>query len=89
MKYEYRNIDTDIELFKAARAYWTEEHLTKQDIYDILSHKCYTPWEADRAISDYYYVYIYSPKMFQNLVIASCINVLIFVLSYWVGLYWR
>jgi predicted component of type VI protein secretion system len=84
MDYEYRNVDTDIELLKAAKMYW-EEGATKQDVYDMLANKCYTPWEADRALNDYYYIYVNSPNLLKYTIIASCINVIFLVTCYWIG----
>ena len=66
MDYEYRNIDTDVELLKAARMYW-EDHISKTEIYDILANKCYSKWEADRAFTDYYYIYVYSPNLIEKI----------------------
>jgi hypothetical protein len=59
MDYEYRNIDTDIELYNSAKQYWSEQ-ITKQEMYDNLANKLYSKTEADRAISDYYYIHVYS-----------------------------
>jgi hypothetical protein len=67
MLYEYRNIDTDIELLNAAKLYWTQ-NLSKQDVYDILANKCYSQWEADKAIDDYYYVHIWSQNLTYYLI---------------------
>jgi hypothetical protein len=88
MDYEYRNIDTDIELLKAARMYW-EEGVTKQDVYDTLANKCYTPWEADRAMSDYYYIYIKSPNTLKYLIIFACVNIIFLVSCYWIGVWFK
>ncbi len=89
MDYEYRNIDTDIELLKAARSYWTQEDLTKQDVYDILSNKLYTQWEAERAINDYYYIYIRSPNLLKYMICFSCIDIIILATCYWINLLWK
>jgi len=86
MDYEYRNIDTDIELLKAARAYWTQEGLTKQDIYDMLANKLYTKWEADRAINDYYHIYIHSPNLLKYIICFSCVNIIFLAVCYWINL---
>ena len=86
MEYEYRNIDTDIELLKAAREYWTKEDFTKQDVYDILANKCYTPWEADRAINDYYYIYVHSPKLLNYTICFSCMSIIFLVICYWIDI---
>jgi hypothetical protein len=82
MEYEYRNIDTDIDLLKAARSYW-EEGTTKQDVYDTLGNKCYSRWEADRAINDYYYIYVNSPNLLKYLIILSCADVIFLTICYW------
>jgi hypothetical protein len=75
MDYDYRNIDTDVELYNAAKQYWSEQ-ITKQEMYDNLANKLYSKTEADRAISDYYYIYIYSNVLINTM----CI----FALSMWV-----
>jgi hypothetical protein len=67
MDYEYRNIDTDIELLKAAKLYWNQE-LSKQDVYDRLANKCYSQWEADKAITDYYYIHVWSKILIYYLI---------------------
>ena len=72
MDYGYRNIDTDIELLKAAKLYWNES-ISISEVYELLEQKLYTKWEADRAISDYYYVYIWSQLLLERLVVAAMI----------------
>ena len=68
MDYEYRNIDTDFELKKAARKYWTEEGFTKDDMIQAIRQQGYSEWEAERAINDYYQVYVQSQMTFERLV---------------------
>jgi hypothetical protein len=87
MDYEYRNIDTDIELLKAAKMYWQEEGVTKQDVYDTLANKCYSKWESDRAINDYYYIYVKSPNILKYMIIVSCANIIFLVVCYWIGVW--
>jgi hypothetical protein len=84
MEYEYRNIDTDIALLKAAKLYWQDDTVTKQDIYDMLANQCYSKWEADRAISDYYYIYINSQNLLKYLIMMACFNTVILVICYWI-----
>lgn len=80
MKYEYRNIDSDINLFRVSKEYW-DNRLTKQEVYDILNQECYTKWEADRAINDYYYVYILSRAMLDKLLtVTSVIGIILLVI---------
>ena len=67
MLYEYRNIDTDIELLNAAKLYWTQ-NLSKQEVYDMLANKCYSKWEADKAIDDYYCIHIWSQNLTYYLI---------------------
>lgn len=71
MDYEYRNIDTDAELLKAARRYWTEEGYSKEDAYSDLANNCYTKWEADRAFNDYYHIHVWSKILMDRLVVAG------------------
>jgi len=79
MDYEYRNIDTDIELLKAAKLYWHESASTTE-VYEILQQKLYTKWEADRAIADYYYVHIWSKLLLERFIIATSIVSIILLL---------
>lgn len=76
MEYEYRNIDTDIELLKAAREYWEVDDFSKQDMYDYLANRCYSKWEADRAISDYYYVHVWSKILLGRILTAFAILII-------------
>jgi hypothetical protein len=69
MDYEYRNIDTDLELKKAARRYWTEEGFTKDDMVQAIRQHGYSEWEAERAINDYYQVYVLSRTMLDRLIV--------------------
>jgi hypothetical protein len=69
MNYEYRNIDTEIELKKKAKRYWTEEGFTKEHMYLVLQEHGYSEWEADRAIDDYYQVYIQSKITLDRFVV--------------------
>jgi len=78
MEYEYRNIDTDPELYKAAKQYWSE-NITKQEMYDYLTNKVYSKTEADKAVSDYYYIYIYSNILINTMCIFSITIWIIFL----------
>ena len=81
MLYEYRNIDTDIELLNAAKLYWTQ-NLSKQEVYDMLANKCYSKWEADKAIDDYYYIHVWSQNLIYYLVnIMSIIGIVILTIN--------
>lgn len=76
MIYDYRNIDSDRLLLKAAKMYW-DEQITQSEMYDILANDCYSKWEADKAINDYYYVYVW-PKILINrmLILVSTITII-------------
>jgi hypothetical protein len=89
MDYEYRNIDTEIELKKNARRYWTEEEFTKEDLVQAVRQHGYSEWEADRAINDYYQVYVQSKITLDRLVVfwslVGIIMLLINLLSNYLG----
>ena len=79
MDYGYRNIDTDIELLKAAKLYWNES-ISISEVYELLEQKLYTKWEADRAIADYYYVHIWSKLLLERFIIAAGIVSIVLLL---------
>jgi hypothetical protein len=64
---EYRNIDQDINLLKGVRRYWGEDQISKEQLYWILEDKGYSEKEIENAITDYYYVYIWTNVLINRL----------------------
>lgn len=74
---EYRNIDQDIVLLKAAKRYWQEE-ITQNQLSWILKDQGYSESEIDHAINDYYYIYLWPNILINRL--AWIVVLVIFVL---------
>lgn len=86
MDYEYRNIDTDLELKKAAKKYWKDE-FTKEDMYLEVRQHGYSEWEADKAINDYYQVYIQSKVNLDRLVVFWSLTGIIMLMAHIISLF--
>ena len=70
---EYRNIDTDIVLLRAAERYWNDADYSRRQMIEDLANECYSEREADLAINDYYHVYVYSQWLSERLLLISMI----------------
>jgi cytochrome b subunit of formate dehydrogenase len=77
----YRNIDEDIVLLKAAKRYWEEEHLTKEQLYWVLDSQGYSKKEVDNAIGDYYYIHI-RPERITHYLLIVCLIIVCLVIVY-------
>lgn len=74
----YRNIDEDINLLKGAKRYWLNE-ISKNQLYWVLGEKGYSENEINKAIEDYYIIYIHSEKLI-NYILYFCCFVILFLL---------
>lgn len=70
---QYRNIDEDIKLLKAAQRYWTEDSLTIEQLYWVLGNEGYSEKEVDNAIGDYYYIHIRPERIINYLYTVSIV----------------
>ena len=64
----YRNIDEDARLLNMAKRYWSEDQLSKEQVYWVLKSEGYSEREIDNAISDYYNVYLRSNILLHHLI---------------------
>jgi hypothetical protein len=64
----YRNIDEDARLLGMARRYWTEEQLTKEQLYWVLEGEGYSKTEINNAISDYYIIHLRSDVLLHHFI---------------------
>lgn len=56
----YRNIDDDARLLNMAKRYWSEDQLTKEQLYWVLKSEGYSKTEIDNAIYDYWNIHLRS-----------------------------
>lgn len=75
----YRNIDEDLRLLKMAKRYWSEEQLTKEQLYWVLGNEGYSEKEINNAINDYYQIYLRSNILLHHF-IAPLILLLFMIL---------
>lgn len=75
----YRNIDEDIRLLTMAKRYWTEEQLTKEQLFWVLKSEGYSEREIENAISDYYAIHLRSNIMLHHF-IAPVVLVIIMII---------
>ena len=64
----YRNIDDDARLLSMAKRYWSEDQLSKEQLYWVLKSEGYSEREIDNAISDYYNVYLRSNILLHHFI---------------------
>lgn len=76
--YEYRNIDTDAKLLKFARRYHTED-ITIDQLEYVAGLEGYSKREIERAIYDYYLIYIRPEELMRNYILP--IGLAFFLLS--------
>lgn len=74
----YRNIDEDINLYKGAKRYWSDQ-ITKNQLYWVLGDKGYSEKEVDRAIDDYYVIHIHS-EILINYILYFCSFVILLLI---------
>jgi len=76
--YEYRNIDTDAKLLKFAKRYHAED-ITLNQLEYIAGLEGYSKREIERAVYDYYLVYIRPEELLKNYILP--IGLAFFILS--------
>ena len=64
----YRNIDEDARLLSMAKRYWSEDQLSKQQVYWVLKGEGYSEKEIDNAINDYYNIYLRSDILLHHFI---------------------
>lgn len=67
--YNYRNIDEDINLFKFAKRYYSEEQLTIDQLKYIAKEDGYSEREIDLAVNDYYWIHIHSKILIERMLL--------------------
>jgi len=76
----YRNIDDDARLLNMAKRYWSEDQLTKEQVYWVLKSEGYSEREIDNAISDYYAVHLRSNIMLHHFIAPVVLVIVMIVL---------
>ena len=81
----YRNIDDDARLLNMAKRYWSEDQLTKEQVYWVLKSEGYSEREIDNAISDYYAIYLRSDIMLHHFIapVVLVIVMIVLVIKVW------
>jgi hypothetical protein len=81
----YRNIDDDARLLNMAKRYWSEDQLTKEQVYWVLSSEGYSEREIDNAISDYYAIHLRSDIMLHHFIapVVLVIAMIVLVIKVW------
>jgi len=81
----YRNIDGDARLLNMAKRYWSEDQLTKEQVYWVLKSEGYSEREIDNAISDYYAIHLRSDIMLHHFIapVVLVIVMIILVIKIW------
>jgi hypothetical protein len=64
----YRNIDEDARLLSMAKRYWSEDQLSKEQVYWVLKGEGYSDKEIDNAINDYYNIYLRSDILLHHFI---------------------
>ena len=64
----YRNIDEDARLLNMAKRYWSEDQLSKEQVYWVLKGEGYSEKEIDNAINDYYNIYLRSDILLHHFI---------------------
>lgn len=77
---EYRNIDNDLKLYKFAKRYHEEDNLTIEQIKWVLGSEGYSEKEVNRAIEDYFLIYVRTNILINNYIIPFCLVSLILLL---------
>ena len=76
----YRNIDHDARLLNMAKRYWSEDQLTKEQVYWVLKSEGYSEREIDNAISDYYAIHLRSDIMLHDFIAPVVLVIVMIVL---------
>lgn len=81
----YRNIDEDVRLLNMAKRYWSEDQLTKEQVYWVLKSEGYSEREIDNAISDYYAIHLRSDIMLHHFIapVVLVIVMIVLVIRVW------
>ena len=81
----YRNIDEDARLLSMAKRYWSEDQLTKEQVYWVLKSEGYSEREIDNAISDYYAIHLRSDIMLHHFIapVVLVIVMIVLVIKVW------
>jgi hypothetical protein len=81
----YRNIDDDARLLNMAKRYWSEDQLTKEQVYWVLNSEGYSEREIDNAISDYYAIHLRSDIMLHHFIapVVLVIVMIVLVIRVW------
>jgi hypothetical protein len=66
-----RNIDNDILLLNSVKNFYTNNHTEKALRWNLKQHG-YSIEEIDRAISDYYWIYIRTPMLVNFILMPVC-----------------
>jgi hypothetical protein len=74
----YRNIDEDINLYKGAKRYWSNQ-ITRNQLYWVLGDKGYSEKEVDKSIEDYYLIHI-RPEILINYILYFWLFVIILLI---------
>lgn len=75
-----RDIDNDLFLLNSVKNFYNRSHDEKVCRWNLEQHG-YTKEEIDRAISDYYWIYIRTPMILNNILMPICLVCVIFLLS--------
>ena len=76
----YRNIDDDARLLNMTKRYWSEDQLTKEQVYWVLKSEGYSEREIDNAISDYYAIHLRSDIMLHHFIAPVVLVIIMIVL---------
>jgi hypothetical protein len=74
----YRNMDEDINLYKGAKRYWSNQ-ITRNQLYWVLGDKGYSEKEVDKSIEDYYLIHI-RPEILINYILYFWLFVIILLI---------
>lgn len=76
---EYRNIDNDYVLHKTVKRYYEQNDFNKQQLIWILTNDGYSEDEVDKAVYDYYLVYVRTNKITSYIMWAICVWLIIYL----------
>lgn len=76
---EYRNIDNDYTLYKTTKRYYEQNDLNKQQLVWILTNDGYSEDEVNKAIYDYYLIYVRTNKIVYYIMWFICICLIVYI----------
>lgn len=81
MKEKDRDIDNDLFLLSAVKMFYDKNHEEKLFRWN-LEQKRYSKNEIDRALSDYYWIYIQTPIIVNKILMPVCLVCVFFLIIF-------